>query len=74
MTEDTNKERDTRQCSFAKECFLRQPQTQRIKPVQQSRQDKFHISLNLNSQSIFTGYSFGDRFCVRQSVEEQIEK
>lgn len=74
MTEDTNKERDTRQCSFARECFLRQPQTQRIKPVQQSRQDKFHVSLHLNIQSIFTGYSFGDRFCVKQSVEEQMER
>ena len=74
MTEDTNKERNTKQCSFARECFLGQPQTQRIKPVQQSRPDKFYVSLLLNIQSIFTAYSFGDRFCVKQSVEEQIEK
>lgn len=74
MTEDTNKKRDTRQRSFARECFLGQPQTQRIKPVQQSRQDKFHIFLHLNIQSVFTLDSFCGRFCVRQSIEEQMEK
>lgn len=60
MTEDANKERETRQVerSSARECFLGQPQAQRVKPMQQSRQDKFHAFLHLNIQSIFTLDSF----------------